>query len=337
MPENTKKISLSVIVPCYNVEPYLDRSLTSLEHQWNGRADYEIIFVNDASTDNTLEKLNEFKLRFPNNVFVIDKEKNEGVAEARNAGLEVARGEWVAFFDPDDALVYNGYSQLMRLIGLNDIDILSFGVFSVVDKDWSDDLIRTDLDNMKIDWTGSGQDYVLNGFSGICTSSLYKRKILENRRFPVLTLSEDVIFTLPIFLNEVTVMLTSTNVYCYIQRYSSATNLIDAQKLSQGCDDLVKVIGEMENLMNGLDEPLQHHLKNRQSFYAINLLSRLLLCNKSVDEVKKIRQDLEKVSVLPFKNTNTKMKLRNFVFYNLWLFPIIRKLYRFIRQKNTYA
>ena len=53
-----QSVSLSVIVPCYNVEQYLDRSLGCLERQWNGRTDYEIILVNDASTDGTIHKLN---------------------------------------------------------------------------------------------------------------------------------------------------------------------------------------------------------------------------------------------------------------------------------------
>ena len=128
MSDNSKKISLSVIVPCYNVEPYLDRSLACLSRQWGERTDYEIILVNDASTDNTINKLNEFKSQFPDNVIVIDKKVNAGAAEARNSGLDVAKGDWIVFFDPDDALADNGYAKMLELTQQKEFDILSFGV-----------------------------------------------------------------------------------------------------------------------------------------------------------------------------------------------------------------
>ena len=54
MQDNQQSVSLSVIVPCYNVAPYLDRSLGCLERQWNGRTVYEIFLINDASTDDTI-------------------------------------------------------------------------------------------------------------------------------------------------------------------------------------------------------------------------------------------------------------------------------------------
>lgn len=130
-----KKISLSVIVPCYNVELYLDRSLGCLERQWNGRSDYEIIFVNDASTDNTLDKLKRFESLYPENVIVIDKKQNGGLGEARNSGMDVAQGEWVVFFDPDDALADKAYGSLLKLVETKDIDILSFGVTSVKERE----------------------------------------------------------------------------------------------------------------------------------------------------------------------------------------------------------
>lgn len=337
MSEEIAQVTLSVIVPCFNVESFLDRSLACLERQWNGRSDYEIILVNDASTDETIDKLNEFKQHHPENVNVIDKASNEGVAEARNSGLSVARGKWIVFFDPDDALVDHGYSQLLSLVEDNDeVDILSFGVTSVNENEWSEELTKTNLDNLKIEWRGTGQEYVLNGLSGVCWRFFFRHDVLKDRRFSQLTLLEDYMFVLPVFLNDVKVARTFTTIYYYMQHSTSATNMLDAQKLNRGCDDMVAVLSKMSAVMEGLNVPLQDKLKERQSNYATNLLSRLLLCDKNMSEIKRIRNVLkDELSVLPLSGSDLKMALRNFVYSNLWVFALIRPLYRKMRQYRT--
>lgn len=333
MSRDTSQLALSVIVPCYNVEQFLVRSLACLERQWSGRTDYEIIFVNDASTDGTLNRLNEFKQRYPENVIVVDKKKNEGVAKARNSGLELAHGRWIAFFDPDDALVDNGYCQLLRLVENEDVDVLSFGVSSVIDNEWSEELVRADFNNLKIDWNGSGQEYVLNGLSGVCWRFFFRRNVLKNRRFPQLTLLEDYMFVLPVFLDDVKVARTYTTIYLYMQHSSSATNMLDAQKLNRGCDDMVTVLSEMNAIMDGLGISLNQKLKERQYDYVVNLLSRLLLSNKNMHEIRRIRNLLrDELSVLPLSCNGIKMRMRDLVYSNLWLFALIRIPYRKFRQ-----
>ncbi len=91
---------ISVIVPVYNVEEYLPQCLESLTNQT--LKDIEIICVNDGSTDNCLEILQAFAKQ-DNRITIIDK-KNEGVSAARNAGLNIAKGEYVTFVDSDDFL-----------------------------------------------------------------------------------------------------------------------------------------------------------------------------------------------------------------------------------------
>lgn len=215
MDTNTRQIALSVIVPCYNVEPYLDRSLGCLERQWNGRDDYEIILINDASTDGTTDKLNEFKQRHPNNVVVIDKTMNAGVAEARNSGLDIAQGQWIVFFDPDDALVDNGYDRLLELSEKVDCDIISFGVKAISDQEWHDDdckqMIKPD-----IVWSGSSNDYILNYHFGLCWCYLFKRDVLNRHRFSNMVICEDTVFNLPIFLEKWNICRTDACIYIYI-------------------------------------------------------------------------------------------------------------------------
>lgn len=98
------KIYISYIIPCYNIQDYLNRCLDSLTSQEiGGNSDsIEFIFINDGSTDNTLSILKEFAVK-EKRAKVIDQ-KNQGVSAARNAGLKVANGKYVFFLDSDDFL-----------------------------------------------------------------------------------------------------------------------------------------------------------------------------------------------------------------------------------------
>lgn len=331
MEENKQPISLSVIVPCYNVEAYLDRSLGCLERQWNGRTDYEIILINDASTDKTIDKLNEFRKHYPNNVTVIDKTENAGAAEARNSGLDVARGEWIVFFDPDDALIDNSYCGLLEKADEKKIDIISFGAQIIEEKDWSDRLTQAEQLDFTITWIGLSQDYLLNNHFGTCFRFLFRRDLLLNHRFNSLSFLEDVVFVLPLFLSDLNVAIIEKDIYLYILRQSSATNMIDAKRLNRGCDDILIAIQFMNQCKQGKSDAVQARITGRQHFYVNNLFSRLLLSDKEINEIKTFRQALNEMSLLPFDGNGLKIALYNYLFKHLHVMEIFRPLYRLIR------
>lgn len=103
----------SVIIPCYNVSQYVGKCLDSLVSQKNA-PDCEFVVVNDGSTDNTLEIINEYAKR-DSRIHVIDK-PNGGVSAARNDALNVVKGEYVYFVDGDDYLDENALEQAFRLL-----------------------------------------------------------------------------------------------------------------------------------------------------------------------------------------------------------------------------
>ena len=103
-----KTPKISIIVPVYNVEKYLKQCLDSVVNQT--LKDIEIICVNDGSTDNSLDILNEFSNK-DNRVKIINK-TNGGLSSARNAGMAVAQGEFIGFLDSDDYLDLNFYESL---------------------------------------------------------------------------------------------------------------------------------------------------------------------------------------------------------------------------------
>jgi len=113
-------VKVSVIVPVYNVAPYLERCLNSLIGQT--LHDIEIICVDDASTDNSLEILHQYAAR-DSRVHVIALGKNSGVATARNAGIDAACGEYLGFVDSDDFVDTNFYEKLYARAHATNADI----------------------------------------------------------------------------------------------------------------------------------------------------------------------------------------------------------------------
>ena len=93
---------ISIIIPCYNAQQYLDRCLLSLVNQTIDLDKLEIICVNDASTDGTWDKLCSWESRYPENFLLVDCEKNGKLGRARNIGLSYATGDYIAFLDADD-------------------------------------------------------------------------------------------------------------------------------------------------------------------------------------------------------------------------------------------
>ncbi|MBE5871416.1 MAG: glycosyltransferase family 2 protein [Lachnospiraceae bacterium] len=103
---------ISVIVPCYNVEPYLNRLFDSLEAQTFGIDNLEIICLDDKSTDNTLKKLEDWEKNHSDNVCIVALPDNGRQGRARNIGLQYASCEWIAFIDADD-WIEKDYFQLL--------------------------------------------------------------------------------------------------------------------------------------------------------------------------------------------------------------------------------
>ncbi|MCI8983588.1 MAG: glycosyltransferase family 2 protein [Hungatella sp.] len=93
---------ISVIIPCYNVAPYIDRCLASVLAQTIGMDNLEVICVDDASEDNTWERLRMWERLYPNNILLIRQETNRRQGTARNIGVAYASADWIAFIDADD-------------------------------------------------------------------------------------------------------------------------------------------------------------------------------------------------------------------------------------------
>ena len=119
---------ISIIIPIYNVEKYLNRCLDSVMKQ--SFQDIEIILVNDGSTDNSDNIIKSYL--FDERIKYI-YQKNKGLSEARNTGLNIASGEYVLFLDSDDSIEPNTCYELSQVIERFEVDIVVFGRYLIKD------------------------------------------------------------------------------------------------------------------------------------------------------------------------------------------------------------
>ena len=119
---------LSFIVPVYNVEQYLEECLDSLLNQDVPHEEYEIICINDGSTDSSSAILEDYANKNPN-IRVIHQE-NGGVSAARNMGLDIAKGEYIWFVDSDDIITHDALRNLHKTVMDGKADIVDFGGYN---------------------------------------------------------------------------------------------------------------------------------------------------------------------------------------------------------------
>lgn len=208
-------MKLSVIVPCYNVGKYLENCVNSILK--NKVSDMEIILVNDGSTDNTLEIIRKFEKKHKN-IKVIDQ-KNQGLSMARNVGIEIASGDYIAFIDSDDSVDKQMFSKMIEKALENDFDIVACGVKWIypdhelnIDAGFNCDCLNKD----------EVKKIMSTIYPGAC-NKIYKRSVLGKLRFKKGIWYEDVefIYRLLPLINKIGVIEGSY--YNYYQREGSIT------------------------------------------------------------------------------------------------------------------
>lgn len=207
---------ISIIVPVYNVEKYLERCINSIINQTYKNLD--IILVNDGSTDNSGKICDEFNFK-DNRIQVIHK-TNGGLSDARNAGLEIAKGEYIGFVDSDDYIALDMFETLYNLTQKYsaEISILSFyemyngKLISVRDSKKLEQMDKIEaIKELLIDT--KIQSYAWN--------KLFKKSLFENLKFPTDKNFEDIATTLLLFEKANKIVLLEEPKYYYLRRDDS--------------------------------------------------------------------------------------------------------------------
>ncbi len=200
---------VSIIVPVYNAENYIERCIHSIINQTYKK--YELILVNDGSTDHSLEKIRKY------NAIIINK-KNGGVSSARNEGLKIATGDYIMFVDSDDWLDPHCLEQIIK----NDADIIRYNAVYEYASGESE-MIAEDFDDYHyINKKDFSKDVYPKMLTGIKMNSvwrnLYRRKVIENLYFDedMLT-AEDLIFNIDAYTKANSFLYINKPFYHYMQ------------------------------------------------------------------------------------------------------------------------
>ena len=222
------KVKLSVIVPTYKVEAYIEKCIRSLEDQDLPKENYEIIVINDGSPDRCRKIVEDLQKEFSNIVLI--NQENRGVSMARNKGIAIAKGKYIMAIDPDDYILPNSFGSVISRALIDNLDVLYLGYDFLDQKDklvWS-----TDYNKLE------GQIY--SGVEGYFASRgnkvrdpdrsvaiLYRNGLLEkfNIAYPKnVPYLEDGLFLLKVFSVAKRVAFDADHFYIRTTRPGSATN-----------------------------------------------------------------------------------------------------------------
>lgn len=216
---NNKLDKISIIVPVYNVENYIERCIKSLLNQTY--RNIEIIIIDDGSTDNSEKLCDQFKNE--ERVLVIHT-KNAGVSKARNLGIEKASGNLIGFVDADDYVREDMFENLYKAISEeSNIDIVMCNYFDnkKINKIKNKDLI-VNKENLIKQVIGNGQ------YRGFIWNKLFKKDIIKKNKIKFKTdidMCEDLIFCLEYMQYVIKGFLIKEPYYYYENRKDSISNL----------------------------------------------------------------------------------------------------------------
>lgn len=227
---------ISIIIPCYQVDKYIDRCINSLLNQTIGMDNLELIFVDDCSTDKTVDIIKSYKKKYPDNIIVVECEENGRQGRARNIGLTYATGEYIGFVDADDWIEPEMYEHMYEKIDRYDCDV----VFCRNERDSEYGF----LENVKIKsaedkliYISDGEErkkFIVSNIIGLGVwDKLYKRELIYNNniRFPEGVAYEDIYFGGMIYLYACKIYILEEKLYHYFVNWSS-TVLTGEQKYS---------------------------------------------------------------------------------------------------------
>ncbi len=223
-----KKGLISVIVPVYNVEKYLDRCIESIVNQTY--KDLEIILVDDGSKDNS-SKLCDNWSKKDKRIKVIHQQ-NIGVSSARNKGLDLCKGKYITFVDSDDYIEQDTYDQTISYFNSYNVDIVRFQSIRELKK------YKIKSSNSvvgKIEYK-ENKNQILDlflkkhEFGSVCGSIFKKSIIGENRFIEDLKFGEDYYFYFNVIFNSSSMYITNKAYYHYVCNNNSATQNFNLNK-----------------------------------------------------------------------------------------------------------
>lgn len=350
-----ESVILSIIIPIYNMELYLEECLESLINEVTDK--FEIILVNDGSMDRSLEICNQYINKY-NNIQLVNQE-NRGLSAARNMGLSKASGEYITFIDPDD-WVKNNYIKTIIKEVKSKHDVYVFGycncnknlkkniLHSIPSNTYEGEKVKNAV--VYLDENG----YMLN----FAWNKIYKKSLLIDNKIKFLngtSYIEDILFNSIVFnyaksvrfLNEILYFYRTTenslsnNKYYYNMSELVSTAIISRKKLYENLD----LFNDHEELF--INKAIEYKFSEIANLYRLkaNLSEKerkeklnTILKDKLFQEYMKKYNPKDKISklyciIIKFKNINLINLIFKFIFILKYRF---KKIYYFIRKSKAF-
>lgn len=240
---------VSIIIPMYNSAKYIKRCIDSILNQ--KYKDFEIIIINDGSTDNSLKICEEYD----DNRLKIFSKKNEGVGAARNYGLDIANGDYILFIDSDDCIDDNYLLSLIECNSIYNADLIESGARVHLENDYCIYPYQKDSQVTIFDNKEYIKNFLLFKTNISVWGKLYKRELIGKTRFKKMNINEDFFFTWEIVKKtNLYVENLNTNYNYYLDKPNSLSrapfsseNMSLITYINQVINDVSKTFPEYES------------------------------------------------------------------------------------------
>lgn len=262
-------IKISLVIPVYNVEKYLEKCLNSCVNQDIPIDEYEIIIVNDGTKDNSLNIANEFEQKYSN--IKVYSQENQGLSATRNRGLFLANGEYVWFIDSDDWIERNCLKSVIEEIQGN--DLLVMGYIEAYDDESRNKVISYKNHNLR-----NGKQLLSERFFPQAQMYIYRRTFLleSNLKFFEGIYHEDTEFTPRMLYFADKIKILNEPIYYFYKRPNSITTSSNPKKAF----DCIIVAKSLSVFSENIDKNLKTQYNNLISLYLNNSLYNTFVMTK---------------------------------------------------------
>lgn len=288
-------ILLSIIVPVYNVEKYLPDCLESLLNQGIDEDSYEILCIDDGSTDDCYDILNKYANKHKQ--IKVFHQENKGVSAARNVGLDNASGKYIAFVDSDDFVICGAYGELCKKAEEMGAEYIRFSVEKVEEKAHPDGENVSDIRIIN-NQTGNplSSSTIYNTLTKNDVIRNYNIRFNENQRYGEDTL---VTFFVTLFVDPKNQYFCYEELYKYRQRPGSAIRL--SSRPSYQIADMFIMIDAFENVLKSqidLTDWQKNNIKDRMYLCSSSALFSSMRVSK--ERAVETKEKLESMELYPY-------------------------------------
>lgn len=321
-------IKVSIIIPVFNVEKYLNECLHSAVNQ--NFDDYEIIIINDGSTDCSMKVADEYKNKYPN--ITIINQDNKGQSSARNKGIDLSRGKYVYFLDSDDFIDSNLLKDNYEIAEKNNLDIVCFdaNVF------YENNMLKNKI-IFKYDRTNHLDDRIMDGIefykvckeksvysSSPCIQFFKKEFLISNSiKFKEGIIHEDELFTITALISNPRIKYINKKYFNRRVRENSTMTSKKSMKNVLGFEIAANELMQISKKRNLEEKKIEIILERAETLYNIAIGLSYIIKNQGNYEKYEMSlfEDRIKSSITNIKTKSIKLKIKArypYLSYKIW-------------------